>query len=214
MIKRLFSKKQQRDIRFLPYEDYRVITKTKPALNRCNTRSWMKASDALKVNITSAGLNDYIEYDQAITVESRAKHLPFYAKRSFPEMADKLSASRSGLGNVKPGSLGVFSDTKMYSVMIKSELKDYGVDIKHFNHPNTFVPSNYSLFDDISAWIVFVSEEGSDEFMEQFIDRYIDKPTLFLFAKTNRFKTAQKICQFIEGNGLATANCIAGDLLN
>jgi len=212
MIKRLFSKKQQRDIRFLPYEDYRVITKTKPALNRCNTRSWMKASDALKVNITSAGLNDYIEYDQAITVESRAKHLPFYAKRSFPEMADKLSASRSGLGNVKPGSLGVFSDTKMYSALIKSELNSYDINIKHFNHPKTFIPCQYPFFDSISAWIIFLSDEADDDFLDHFIDRYIDKPSLFLFAKTNRLKTTQKINDFVKEAGLASNKSLCGDL--
>jgi len=172
----------------------------------------MKASDALKVNITSAGLNDYIEYDQAITVESRAKHLPFYAKRSFPEMADKLSASRSGLGNVKPGSLGVFSDTKMYSALIKSELNSYDINIKHFNHPKTFIPCQYPFFDSISAWIIFLSDEADDDFLDHFIDRYIDKPSLFLFAKTNRLKTTQKINDFVKEAGLASNKSLCGDL--
>jgi len=176
----------------------------------------MKASDALKVNIAStasAGLNDYIEYDEAITVESSGKNLPFYGKRSFLTMVDKQTSSRSDIGSIRSGSLGIFSDTKMYSALIKSELNSYDINIKHFNHPKTFIPCQYPFFDSISAWIIFLSDEADDAFLDNFIDRYIDKPSLFLFAKTNRLKTAQKINDFVKEAGLASNKSVCGDMV-
>ena len=34
--------------------------------------------------------------------------------------------------------VGIFSDSRMYSAMIQSELKGHNVNIRHFNHPKTF----------------------------------------------------------------------------
>jgi hypothetical protein len=76
--------------------------------------------------------------------------------------------------------------------------------LKYFNHPKNFISSQYPFFDNVTAWIVFLSEEADDSFLETFIDRYIDKPCLFLFAKGNRNKTVQKVSRFLVDNHLIT----------
>lgn len=99
-------------------------------------------------------------------------------------------------------SLGIFSDSKIYSAAIASVLKSYELDIKHFNHPNTFIEKNYVLFDDIDTWIMFISEEEDSGFLDQFLARYLDKPTLFLFSKLEKQAFARQIEQFLKANGL------------
>jgi hypothetical protein len=99
-------------------------------------------------------------------------------------------------------SLGIFSDTKMYSALIRSELQSYQLNVKHFNHPKTFVKRKYPLFDSVSAWIVFLSDDCDSEFLDTFVDRYYEKPTLFLCPKTSRAKTSEKIEAFIADGKL------------
>jgi len=96
-------------------------------------------------------------------------------------------------------SIGIFSDTRMYSALIKSELKEFDIGIKHFNHPKTFKPSNFDLFDGISSWILCLSEDANSDFLDEFMERYVDKPILFIFQKTNRVKTGKKISEFVMG---------------
>lgn len=95
-------------------------------------------------------------------------------------------------------SLGIFSDSRAYSALIKQELRAYDLDIRHFNHPNTFIENRYDFFDRISCWIVFLSDDGDEEFIDRFLDRYSEKPTLFLCPKTNRWRTQESIKDFIE----------------
>ena len=98
--------------------------------------------------------------------------------------------------------LGVFSDSKIYSALIHSVLSDYHLNIQHFNHPNTFKPENFKVFDSISAWIVFLSDESESDFLDLFLDRYVDKPTLFLFSKLNKDASIKTINQFIQQHRL------------
>ncbi len=101
-------------------------------------------------------------------------------------------------------SIGIFSDSKSYSALIRNELLQHHLNVKHFNHPRTFVPSKYDFFDKISAWMLFISDEDmNDAFIESFIDRYSDKPTLFLCPKMSRTQASEKINAFISSNALS-----------
>mgnify|MGYP006981142851 CR=1 FL=1 len=92
-------------------------------------------------------------------------------------------------------SLGVFFDHQIYSKIIRTAVENTDVKIKHFNHPASFTPELFPLFDKISSWIIFLSDES--DFLDHFLDRYIDKSTLFLFEHTSEQETQQKIQQFL-----------------
>jgi hypothetical protein len=235
MFKRMFRLKKQSDIRFLPYEKYRAIKKNELAINQEETHAWMNSRDALKVAIESPDaantpvvsidqflpapiISEYSnEEDSFIRVEEKECTSDIKNKESIYKLAhvedyffsnnvkyepvSSISEAKSKLSN----SLGVFSDTKIYSALISSELKKHSVNLKYFNHPKNFISSQYPFFDDVSAWIVFLSEDADDGFLETFIDRYIDKPCLFLFEKGNRNKTGLKVSRFLEDNHLITS---------
>lgn len=93
--------------------------------------------------------------------------------------------------------LGVFSDNKAYSAFLKTELSKLNVDLQHFNHPNSFKPDNYPHLDTIDAWVVFLSDEAEENFLDEFLGRYIDKPTLFLMPKTKRKTSSLSISKFV-----------------
>lgn len=97
--------------------------------------------------------------------------------------------------------IGVFSDSRIYSALIQSIIKPYDLNVGHFNHPDTFKSKMYGYFDEIPCWIVFLSEEHEGDFIDRFLERYVDKPTLFLFPKMNRDTTQDSIKKFIEENG-------------
>jgi hypothetical protein len=86
--------------------------------------------------------------------------------------------------------------------MIKQELSSYHLDVRHFNHPNTFEVSRYDFFDRISAWIVFLSDDCDETFIERFLERYSEKPTLFLCPKTSRRTTTERVEAFIHSCAL------------
>lgn len=94
--------------------------------------------------------------------------------------------------------LGVFSDSKAYSAFLKSELSRLDVDIQHFNHPRTLNAPNNAYLAYIDAWIIFLSEEAEDNFLDDFFDRFIEKPTLFLVPKTGRKTSASSIKAFVQ----------------
>lgn len=211
MFKRLFGRKNQKDVRFLPYEDYRTISKNKPANDEEITSKWVSARDALTVNIEYCDsennpiltINQFLgtcqatstnDVDEFIRVEE-TQDKPFYGTRRS-ELKNKLADDDF------TSSLGVFSDTKMYSALISSELKQHNINLKYFNHPKKFHASDYTFFDSITAWIVFLSEDADDKFLDLFIERYIDKPCLFLFAKGNRKKTEHKVRRFLLDHNL------------
>ena len=212
MFKRIFSRKKQKDIRFMPYEEYRTTIEKKPSAQAL-TSSWMCSNDALKIGIEGSesdvstrpilSIQQFSQLPEApaeentsyIFVESEYKI--DNAVKTTPQVSHTDKKRESFLN-----SLGVFSDTKMYSALISSELKQHNINLKYFHHPQNFVANQYSFFDKISAWIVFLSEDADERFLESFIDRYIDKPCLFLFEKGNRNKTGAKVSRFLEDNGL------------
>ena len=95
-------------------------------------------------------------------------------------------------------SLGVLSDNKAYSAFVKMELSRLDVNLRHFNHPSSFKPANYRYLDTIDAWIVFLSDDSEEAFLDEFLDRYINKPTLFLVPQTKRKTSSARISQFVE----------------
>ncbi|MFE8072241.1 hypothetical protein QQM79_14385 [Marinobacteraceae bacterium S3BR75-40.1] len=99
-------------------------------------------------------------------------------------------------------SLGVFSDSTGYSALIKQELAAHELFIRYFHRTSTFTPERYPLFDEVAAWIVFLSEDDESDFMERFLERYAEKPTLFIFEHNTRHKTAAAIARFVTDNAL------------
>jgi len=224
MIKQLFKRsKKRQDMRFVHLEEYKeigkkksksVVSKPVPSVNSLNslntgvgysasTRS-SNAADAIE---WSAGLGtymvDYGEVDTPILVKP-PRELNKTTQLQNLDNNFSLSKINSAVNtnNQPVNNLGIFSDTRMYSALIKSELNKFDLNISHFNHPKTFTPSNYPFFDSVSAWIIFLSEDCDDHFLDQFIDRYVNKPTLFLCPKTSRIKTSQKMKQFILDSDL------------
>jgi len=106
--------------------------------------------------------------------------------------------------------IGIFSETKLYYDFIRSSLQILEVNIKHFDHPRTFLPINYSFYDDIPAWVIFLSDGSDYQFLDQFLDRYVEKPTLFLSTQISRVKTVDKINQFIAETELFNSPDITG----
>ncbi|MFT7184972.1 MAG: hypothetical protein ACI84K_000344 [Pseudohongiellaceae bacterium] len=211
----MFRKKKKQDVRFLPYEEYRTTSQNDSSKNHEVTHAWMNSGDALKVTTESSdsaqkpilSINQFLsdsdeftknnEVDSSIHVESEIHSSNISNNKSI----SNIFKAEQNFSN----SLGVFSDTKIYSALISSELRQHNTNLKYFNHPKNFISSQYSFFDNVTAWIVFLSEETDERFLETFIDRYIDKPCLFLFAKGNRNKTGQKVSRFLVDNHLITS---------
>jgi len=214
MFKRIFRFKKQKDMRFLPYEDYRIISKNDLSKKQEVTSAWMHSHDALKVTIESSDSTQtpILSIDQFFSdslASTKSNEVDSYIQVENEIDSSNISNNKS-ISNIYKNqddfsnSLGVFSDTKIYSALISSELKQHNTNLKYFNHPKNFISSQYPFFDNVTAWIVFLSEEADDSFLETFIDRYIDKPCLFLFAKGNRNKTVQKVSRFLVDNHLIT----------
>lgn len=136
-----------------------------------------------------------VEEHEEITLE-RGSDLVNFLMQESKRQQSKLSENRAQ--SLNANSLGIFSDSRMYSAMIKQELRCYQLDIQHFNHPNTFLPTNYHFFDQVSAWIVFLSDDCDEAFLDQFIDRYYEKPTLFLCPKMTRKNATERLKLFIS----------------
>jgi len=136
-----------------------------------DVKSWTHPLDALRV--------------QTLTLKERLKLKTLKPVTTHPVQAEEDSNN----------SLGVFFDHQIYSKIIRTAVEDIDVKIKHFNHPGSFTPELFPLFDNISSWIIFLSDES--DFLDQFLDRYIDKSTLFLFEHTSEQETQQKIKQFL-----------------
>jgi hypothetical protein len=200
MLKNLFKKNKKRsDIRFLDAESY------KQGINFSEfSHSFDDFIQVEKENSTfTCNKFENIEPSSFLEIIRQATVYP-----EIHEEEQKLQAPDS-LINPRPidkcylNSLGVFSDSKIYSALIHSILSTHDLDIKHFNHPVTFRKSQYSFFDTISSWIIFLSDEHDSDFLDCFLDRYVDKPTLFLFSKINKEACVSRIEQFIEQNNLA-----------
>jgi len=204
-------------VRFVNYERYRAMSENQidPNAKRYKQQEEKvdrSESNLLKTQVLSIDffLNGSIDtiskpeknddvFDKPIVVENiiqpRRPSTSAYNNERFPFKNLKPTINFDKGFSTK--SLGVFSDTKIYSAFIKAELEKHNVDIRYFNHPRTFLPQSYALFDSVSAWIVFLSDDCDGRFLDSFINRYFDKPTLFLCPKTKRSKTTQKINEFI-----------------
>lgn len=125
---------------------------------------------------------------------------------SLPERLVSLVESKRLQASQATPTLGIFSDSKIYSALIKHEISNYQVQLEHFNHPKTLTPQNFEKLDQVGAWIVFLSEVENDEFLDVFFDRYSEKPSLFLFEKMSRRQTSQKVAEFLKQNELITKN--------
>jgi len=99
-------------------------------------------------------------------------------------------------------SVGIFSDSAAVSELIESEVRNYDIKVEHVSHPSNFTPQHFPDFDKVSVWIICLSEEDDCNFLDQFIERYIDKSSLFLLEDMNRLKTTRKIEQFVVDSGL------------
>lgn len=151
-------------------------------------------NDEIRVFESSLPLLKVEEYREA-PGESASELLDFFLLES-KRQESKLRADKAR--SLNANSLGIFSDSRMYSAMIKQELRPYQLDIQHFNHPSTFSPNNYRFFDQVSAWIVFLSDDCDEAFLDQFLDRYYEKPTLFLCPKMTRKNATERLKLFVD----------------
>jgi len=166
----------------------------KPQSIQPNTHSSNRNAPVYK---QSTWLDDF--HDEPIHVIDHPKQSQ--ATNKYTKSLAKLKRRSNQRQPPTEKGIGIFSDTLLYSDFIRSSLQILEIDIKHFGHPNTFQSSAYSRFDDISAWIIFLSDNSDyhslDHFLDRFLDRYVDKPTLFLCAQSNRVKTSEKINKFV-----------------
>jgi hypothetical protein len=149
---------------------------------------------------TSAGIFTGAIPGQQISVNDESNAL------SLPERLVNLVESKRVEAPQLAPTLGIFSDSKIYSALIKHELSSHQVQLKHFNHPKTLNPQNFDKLDQVGAWIVFLSEVENDDFLDVFFNRYSEKATLFLFEKMSRRQTSQKVAEFLQQNKLVTSN--------
>jgi len=198
-------------------------SRPRPTLPEDRFEDWgLKASDALREEILSSSIpvsdielsrifSDYERKDNSLFESVETETIPLLreaveAPIVQPELreSDKtiVSAGVTGATLVQEKSLGIFSDSRIYSSMLKHELKHYNVAIEHFHHPDSFQPEQFDLFDSIDAWMIFLSDTHESDFLERFLDRYDDKPTLFLSEKIQRLRTSRNIDRFLTENGL------------
>lgn len=201
MFKRLLNKiTKKRDIRFLDAESY----KYQQAINSLRVPQSFDVSIQVEKTKTSTPFNNFENLDSSSFLElirQATAYNDVVEEQQGIQIPSGLSSStREGKRHLN--SLGVFSDSKIYSALIHSVLSMFDLDIQHFNHPVTFKQDNYLCFDSVSAWIIFLSEEQDSDFLDLFLDRYVDKPTLFLFSKLNKDACMSRIEQFIEQNNL------------
>lgn len=193
LLKKIYKK---HDIRFLDAESYKFQQAMKSSRLPKNFND--EAIQVEKVKI-SPSFNELKRSDPNSFLELIRKA----TSNSFQEQQGEQLVSCPTTGSKQHlNSLGVFSDSKIYSVLVHFILSKYELDIKHFNHPATFKKDKYPFFDTINSWIIFISDEQDSDFLDSFLDRYVDKPTLFLFSKVNKAACVSSIEKFIKQNNL------------
>jgi len=103
---------------------------------------------------------------------------------------------------IKIKSLGFVSDSLTNSKLIVNHVKRTDIQVRHFSHTSVFTSDQYSKLDEISAWIVYTSDHSDGFFLDQFLDRYIDKASLFLFENMESDYANKKISCFLSEHGL------------
>jgi hypothetical protein len=207
-------KKPKRDIRFLDPESLRPRS-VSPSQSEKKKQGLDTQGMPRNESVYNENAQDYNEsIDSWVTVES--VHEPSnQGSYSFLKLINSKNTSPYTIkNNVKindvesitlfdveePAStkkIGVFSDSKIYSALIQSLLDPHSLNIGHFNHPNTFVNEKFNDFDEISAWIIFLSDEDDSDFLDKFLNRYEHKPVLFLFPKIQRSNCDSSIKDFV-----------------
>ncbi|TDT44456.1 hypothetical protein DES49_0562 [Halospina denitrificans] len=195
-----------------------------PFLAEEHGEDWeLKASDALREEILSSYIpvSDWelarifgnYDKDDSFSESVETETIPLvHETDGIPIVQTGTQEPETRIASAAPArekSLGIFSDSRIYSAMIQHELKRHDVTIKHFHHPASFRPERFDFFDSIDAWMVFLSDDYEGDFLEQFLERYDDKPTLFLFEKCQRRRTARNIDQFLTENTLTKGSHLA-----
>ncbi len=218
-------KKPKRDVRFLDPEIVRHRSSSH-AKRENLTNSFQSTDNHLKVNfLTGYDQGEKASEDSWITVAGNGETLnqvdspflklisgnnksPYTIKNNF-QINDVESITLFDVEeSIASKKIGVFSDSKIYSALIQSLLNPHELSIGHFNHPNTFVAEKFTEFDEISAWIIFLSDEDESDFLDQFLNRYENIPTLFLFPKMKRANCQSTINEFIREHGFIATEVI------
>ena len=197
---------------------------SQPFIGEEQVEGWeLKASDALREEILSSHIpvsdwelaRIFKKYDaddnrlfESVETETHPLLREAAEVPALPPAPREPDTAVASAVPARKKSLGIFSDSRIYSAMIRHELKHHDVIIEHFHHPTSFQPERFDLFDSIDAWMVFLSDAYEGDFLEQFLERYADKPTLFLFEKSQRRRTSRNIDQFLADNGLTRVKSI------
>lgn len=199
-------KKKTRDIRFLDAERFKdSVYRRKPvSTTQHSVANQPSEKQALEQNIVvdeSLGQNQtsdrsFLQLIQQAASQSYIEggddeHILVDRRRDEPAGSEWVNADKT---------IGVFSDSKIYSALIQSVITPYQLNVGHFNHPDTFSPKKYAYFDEISCWIVFLSDDHESDFIDRFLERYVDKPSLFLVPKMNRETAQASIKKFLSEN--------------
>lgn len=200
MFKRFFRRAKSRDQRFVDTERY-------AERSSYTASSSSEDQEFIRVQNSTEMMVSYSEHEilESSLFLERIKHaiIPEEIITPDTQILDDISTPVIDLSALN--SLGIISDSKIYSALIHSVLTNYHLNIKHFNHPDTFVEKHYDFFDSISSWIIFLSDEQECDFLDRFLDRYVDKPTLFLFSKLNKDASVKRIQQFIQQHNLSSS---------
>jgi hypothetical protein len=101
-------------------------------------------------------------------------------------------------------TIGIFSDSQAYSDIIKLEVQSHDIEAKQVNEASALSSDLASHLEDVSAWIIHLSDEDNSEFLDDFLDKHFEKSALFLFEATDNKKSLEKVEQFIIENGLSS----------
>jgi len=96
-------------------------------------------------------------------------------------------------------SIGVLSDSEDSAGSISNQLASAHIAMQYFKFPQAMKSAQSEVFDRIPAWIICLSEDNHDLFLDEFLDRYIDIPTLFIFDNATSYGTQAKLRSFLEG---------------
>ena len=198
MLKKFFPvTKKRQDMRFLDAESYKYQQRTdRPCSLPNSDDEFIKVHD----NPIDSRLEE-LEHPDSSSFLDMIRQVTSYTEPAEQNHEQNVDGYFDDSAKAK-NSLGVFSDSKIYSALIQSVLVNFELNIQHFNHPSTFKPEKYDFFDGVSAWIIFLSDEEDNTFLDSFLDRYVDKPTLFLFSKLNKDAFVKRISQFVQQNDL------------
>lgn len=181
------------DLRFVDYEVYRTMFEMPARQAGKPNKHTIQRQNRGKLRFSRT---DPLTIDFVFEEESSPPWNNQAVYETSPDTA--IFVTRPGSAISSGTSLGFFSNSGFYSSFIKATLENCNVANRHVNHPDNFQPENYPFFDTISAWLIYLSEDCNTDFLNRFLERYYDKPTLFLCPNTDRNKTKRKIQSFVS----------------